>query len=247
MKQLRLGGRSVHLLESGWIDALGVARIMISLGSGFVALIYLIIAVLLHGPELTELKPTLLSIEIAENEGFPDRAFFEVTGGNVVFSAAQFALAENKDNFRTITVPVISDALWSAWQADKASGKALNAGSVKLLVDFDGEDLANLWSGAKAKADHSFDLFTLKMDVTGRSEAMQETWVDRKQLAYFTETIDWNQLYVLDFKRHDRAVWNFAKKFGTALGLAGISAFVLLYRRPKRKLKVGDTYRFAVR
>ena len=247
MKKLRLGGRNAFLVQSFSIEFLGVARFMISLGFGFFALIYLIIATLLHAPELTELEPTLLSIEIAENVGFPDRAYFKVTGGNVVFSEAQIALAENKANFRTITVPVISDALWSAWQERKASGKALNARPVRLLVDFEAKGLAVLWSGTKEEADQSFDLVTLKMDVTGRSEAMQETWVDRKQLAYLTETIDWDQLHVLDFKPHDRAVWNFVKKFGTALGLAAISAFVLLYRRPKQKLKVGDTYRFMAR
>jgi hypothetical protein len=243
---LRLGGRNIELVESFSTEFLGFTRLMIGLGFGFLGIIFLVIAVLPIFKGYSESEPTEISVETVENEGFPDQKYLLITGANVVFSRAQIALVEDKTEFDFISAPAISGSLWSAWKESQGSGEALNAESVRLLVRFERDDLVDLWAQTKEQGDQSHDLFTLRMDVVGWSRPMQETWVNRGQFSYLNDTIDWDQLRVLDFQRSDPRYWDFAKRMALAVGFAAISILLLFYRRPvKRKLKVGDTYRFS--
>lgn len=244
MKQLRLGGRNATLVVSQAIMFFRIGRLLTGLGLGFFAIVYLVIATLLFSKDNAESAPTDISVKTAENEGFPDQRYLLVRGGYIVFTKAQIALVENDPDLNTISAPVISDTLWSAWQENMVSGNALNTQSVRLLARFNTDDLVDFWSKTKENADQSRDLIAVKMDVTGKSKPMQETWVNRKPLAYLGETIDWGNLRVLDFEFHNQTYWNLAKRMGIALALATLSGAALLYRRPKPKLKVGDTYRF---
>ncbi|MCF6285146.1 MAG: hypothetical protein L3K26_08145 [Candidatus Hydrogenedentes bacterium] len=225
---------------------MGCLRLPVALGSIFFGFSYLVVAVVFLFSGRIENRPTTLSVESAEKDGFPERAYLRVTGGYVVLSEAEIALKFDKSELLYITAPVVSESLWEAWKVSTEKGETLDAGPVRLFVAFDTKQAALLWPEAKkrALAGDPLGLPTVKMDVVGETQRAEDTVFKPNDFKGPTTNLDWEPVRVLKFKRHFNSLGTVAKNFGIALGLFVLAGAALFYSGPKWKVKVGDSYTF---
>lgn len=207
-------------------------RLAIGFCAGLMGVFYLTLALV---PLLTgtiELKPTSLSIDAVESEGFPEANYLIVTDGYIVFADADVRLEDDDATppvIARLTVPVISESLLAEWQADTDHGELPDASRCRLLASFEGEQVAQRWPElAEQIANGDFEeLPPVAMTLTGDTVPVDQIvftpWGLYKQVSHF----DQEQARWLRFERHfnslERAVKNLA--IGIGLLLLSLAAF----------------------
>jgi len=213
----------------------GTRRLVVAFGAALVGIAFLALALTPLVTGRIELDPTGTDIDRIEDEGFPDAAFLEVRGGNVVFEHADAWLsgpAGEKRLFQ-LTAPVVSDALLVNWKHSRAAGNPLDLSRLRLVAVFTGDQVATLWPEVrrKAEAGEALDVEPAKLRLVG------ETVVAKGQLglpdfpARRAENLHWEKVRRLRYRVHHDSLGRLLRNLALAAVLLAIAFLTFLYHR----------------
>lgn len=213
----------------------GTIRYFLAFGLGLVGVLFLMLGILPLATGRVASSATTVDLASAEEEGFPDAEFLEVTNGNVVFAHARVWISERDGSKRLfqLTAPVVSDAQLAAWERSLAGGEPLDLSGLRLVAVFTGEQVASLWPQLvpKALSETPLDLPPARLSLTG------DTTVAKGQLslplfsAVESTGLDWSQARRLRYGRHEGSPWNVLKHFAVAAVLLALSFLVFRHQR----------------
>ena len=218
---------------------MGTIRLAFAFGAVLLGVLYLALAV---GPLATgaiEWRPTSLSIDTAQSEGFPESWYLEVTDGWIVLSLADLKLKGGdgeKPELWRLTVPVVNESLWAQWQTSIEQGDKLDASGCLLLASFQAEQVMRLWPEVVERVANGqpLDLPPVKMTLVGDTELVEHMVFRPYDFIDRTADFDPKKARWLRFERHfdspGRCVKNLA--IGIGLLLVGLAAFRYHFSRP---------------
>jgi hypothetical protein len=224
-------------------------RLLVGIFSAFFGVLFLVVVAVILFTGRLELRPTSLTIESAEDEGFPDAEFIRVIGGHIVFSEAEIDLSFNEDELLYVTAPVVSDSLRKEWQATGADGERLDASRLRLMVTFDGERFRKLWpeEASRILGGEPHELTTVQMDVQGESELSKFMTFKPSDFDSRTDGFDWEQARAVTHGRHFNGPGTIVKYVVYAAGLFVFALVVIMYGAPAPPKQVGDQYKFTLK
>lgn len=218
---------------------MGTMRLMVSFGAGLIGILYLVLPINSLVTGKVEIRPTSLSIDEAESEGFPERWYLEVTNGYVVFSEGDIQWedehAEERE-LRRLTVPVVSERLLQDWKASSEQDGLLDASQFRVLASFNREQVARLWPGVLDLLQNGqpLDVAPAKLALTGDSEPAKFMVYKPYDFKQHTKNFDWEKVRWLRFERHFYSPARIVKNLliGSVLVCIGIVVFRYHRRRP---------------
>jgi hypothetical protein len=215
---------------------MGTMRLAVAFGAGFVGILYLLLAITPLASGQIEVRPTPLSIDMAEADGFPEPWYLEITGGYIVFSEGDVQWededAEERE-LRRLTVPVVSAALLEDWNVSAEEGDSLDASQFRLLASFNGEQVARLWPEVMdlIEDDQSLEVPPVRMALVGDTEPAKFMVYKPYEFEEHTKNFDWEKVRWLRFERHFQSPGRFVKNLLVGIGLLLIAVAVFRHHR----------------
>jgi len=218
---------------------MGTTRLAFAFGTGLIGILYLILGLTPVVTRTIEIKPTSLSIETVESDGFPEAEYLEITGGYLVFSEADVRLEDDDAEppvLARLTLPVISESQLSDWKADTKNEELPDASRCRLLVSFEADQVIERWPDLAVQIARS-DFETLppvQMTVKGESTLVEymvfDPWGFTRQVFNFNE----DHARWIRHDRHFNSAGRAAKNILIAVGLLVLSGFTFRshFRRP---------------
>jgi hypothetical protein len=211
-------------------------RLAFAFGSGLIGILYLALAITPMATGKIEIRPTVVSIDKAESEGFPEARYLNVTGGYVVFSQADLKMEGREGQSRELdrlTAPVVSESLLKQWQTALEQGQPLDASRLRLLVSFNAEQVARLWPELKKRVEAGTAPARppVRMDVVGETIPAEYMVYKPHELQGRSKDFDLKQIRWLRHERHFNSLGRFLKNLAIGLGLIGLSIAAFWYHR----------------
>ena len=220
----------------------GTIRLAIIGLSGFFGVVYLILWI---SPLVTgkiEIRPTEISIDQIETNGFPDAEHLTVKDAYPVFSEANIQVKNKGTEISYVTVPVVSRSLFEKWNAQKEHKEPIDASRFRLFAVFNSEQVTHFWPDAKLLADNkeSQKQASAPITITGDTGPAAYWFYKPMKSGFPKKNLDWKKVRCLKLEEHVHSLGRNVKHFIYAGLFLALSLFVISLHLKKRHGPIPD-------